>query len=54
MFRGRRGDLIKILWATEDGLWLLAKSKAALVQLRSLLCTPRCPIRASVERRHRS
>ncbi|MGF6917361.1 IS66 family insertion sequence element accessory protein TnpB [Paraburkholderia sp. 40] len=25
IFRGRRGDLIKILWATEDGLWLLAK-----------------------------
>ena len=25
IFRWRRGDLIKILWATEDGLWLLAK-----------------------------
>lgn len=25
IFRGRRGDLNKILWATEDGLWLLAK-----------------------------
>ncbi|NVH78412.1 IS66 family insertion sequence element accessory protein TnpB, partial [Paraburkholderia sp. JPY432] len=25
IFRGRRGDLIKILWATEDGIWLLAK-----------------------------
>jgi transposase len=25
IFRGRRGDLIKILWATSDGLWLLAK-----------------------------
>lgn len=25
IFRGRRGDLVKILWATEDGLWLLAK-----------------------------
>ena len=25
IFRGRRGDLIKILWATEDGPWLLAK-----------------------------
>lgn len=25
IFRGRRGDLIKILWATEDGLWLLTK-----------------------------
>ena len=24
-FRGRRGDLIKILWATDDGVWLLAK-----------------------------
>ncbi|WP_429548034.1 IS66 family insertion sequence element accessory protein TnpB [Paraburkholderia youngii] len=24
-FRGRRGDLVKILWATDDGLWLLAK-----------------------------
>ena len=22
IFRGRRGDLVKILWATEDGLWL--------------------------------
>jgi transposase len=25
IFRGRRGDLIKILWATDDGVWLLAK-----------------------------
>jgi transposase len=25
IFRGRRGDLVKILWATEDGLWLLAR-----------------------------
>jgi transposase len=25
VFRGRRGDLIKVLWATGDGLWLLAK-----------------------------
>lgn len=25
IFRGRRGDLIKVLWATSDGLWLLAK-----------------------------
>jgi transposase len=25
IFRGRRGDLVKILWATDDGLWLLAK-----------------------------
>src|ERR1700760_2556665 len=25
IFRGRRGDLVKILWATEDGIWLLAK-----------------------------
>ncbi|MFT0174828.1 IS66 family insertion sequence element accessory protein TnpB [Paraburkholderia mimosarum] len=25
IFRGRRGDLIKILWATEHALWLLAK-----------------------------
>ncbi|WP_175908252.1 MULTISPECIES: IS66 family insertion sequence element accessory protein TnpB [Burkholderia] len=25
IFRGRRGDLIKILWATDDGIWLLAK-----------------------------
>ncbi|AMM18566.1 isocitrate lyase (plasmid) [Burkholderia sp. PAMC 28687] len=25
VFRGRRGDLVKILWATEDGLWLLAR-----------------------------
>ncbi|MGF6297595.1 IS66 family insertion sequence element accessory protein TnpB [Paraburkholderia sp. WC7.3d] len=24
IFRGRRGDLVKVLWATEDGLWLLA------------------------------
>ena len=24
IFRGRRGDLVKILWATDDGLWLLA------------------------------
>ena len=24
-FRGRRGDLVKLLWATDDGLWLLAK-----------------------------
>ncbi|MFM0008705.1 IS66 family insertion sequence element accessory protein TnpB, partial [Paraburkholderia dipogonis] len=23
IFRGRRGDLVKILWATDDGLWLL-------------------------------
>lgn len=25
VFRGRRGDLIKVLWATADGLWILAK-----------------------------
>ncbi|WP_407655553.1 IS66 family insertion sequence element accessory protein TnpB, partial [Burkholderia alba] len=25
IFRGRRGDLIKILWAADDGVWLLAK-----------------------------
>jgi transposase len=25
IFRGRRGDLVKVLWATEDGIWLLAK-----------------------------
>ncbi|OAJ56508.1 isocitrate lyase [Paraburkholderia ginsengiterrae] len=25
IFRGRRGDLAKILCATDDGLWLLAK-----------------------------
>lgn len=25
LFRGRRGDPVKILWATEDGIWLLAK-----------------------------
>jgi transposase len=25
VFRGRRGDLIKVLWATGDGLCLLAK-----------------------------
>jgi transposase len=25
IFRGRRGDLVKVLWATEDGLWLLAR-----------------------------
>jgi transposase len=25
IFRGRRGDQVKLLWATEDGLWLLAK-----------------------------
>jgi len=25
IFRGGRGDLVKILWATEDGIWLLAK-----------------------------
>ncbi|NRO99602.1 IS66 family insertion sequence element accessory protein TnpB [Paraburkholderia sp. NMBU_R16] len=25
IFRGRRGDLVKLMWATEDGLWLLAK-----------------------------
>jgi len=25
VFRGRRGDMIKILWSTEDGLCLLAK-----------------------------
>ena len=25
VFRGRRGDLVKILWATEDRIWLLAK-----------------------------
>jgi transposase len=24
IFRGRRGDLVKLLWATDDGLWLLA------------------------------
>ncbi|WP_429446980.1 IS66 family insertion sequence element accessory protein TnpB [Paraburkholderia sp. 40] len=24
IFRGRRGDLAKILWATEDEIWLLA------------------------------
>ena len=22
IFRGRRGDLVKILWATDDGLWV--------------------------------
>jgi transposase len=25
VFRGRRGDIIKLLWATSDGLCLLAK-----------------------------
>ncbi|MGF6414196.1 IS66 family insertion sequence element accessory protein TnpB [Paraburkholderia sp. MM5482-R1] len=25
IFRGRRGDLVKVMWATEDGLWLLAR-----------------------------
>jgi transposase len=25
IFRGRRGDLVKILWASDDGVWLLAK-----------------------------
>jgi transposase len=25
IFRGRRGDLAKVLWATEDGLWLLSR-----------------------------
>jgi transposase len=25
IFRGRRGDLVKLLWATDDGLWLRAK-----------------------------
>jgi transposase len=25
IFRGRRGDLVKLLWAVDDGLWLLAK-----------------------------
>ncbi|AIO70008.1 IS66 family insertion sequence element accessory protein TnpB [Burkholderia oklahomensis] len=25
IFRGRRGDLVKLLWATDDGLWLLSK-----------------------------
>ncbi len=25
IFRGRRGDLAKVLWATEDGLWLLTR-----------------------------
>ncbi|TAM48848.1 MAG: transposase [Paraburkholderia sp.] len=25
IFRGRRGDLVKLMWATEDRLWLLAK-----------------------------
>ncbi|MEX3900230.1 IS66 family insertion sequence element accessory protein TnpB [Paraburkholderia sp. JPY432] len=25
IFRGRRGDLVKLLWATDDGLWLIAK-----------------------------
>ncbi|WP_418230207.1 IS66 family insertion sequence element accessory protein TnpB [Burkholderia mayonis] len=25
IFRGRRGDLVKVQWASEDGLWLLAK-----------------------------
>ena len=29
IFRGRRGDLIKILWATSDGLWLLANYLAS-------------------------
>jgi transposase len=24
IFRGRRGDLVKLLWATDDGLWLSA------------------------------
>ncbi|MEX3606726.1 MAG: IS66 family insertion sequence element accessory protein TnpB, partial [Burkholderia sp.] len=25
IFRGHRGDLVKMLWATDDRLWLLAK-----------------------------
>ena len=25
IFPGRHGDLVKVLWATEDGLWLLAR-----------------------------
>ncbi|KVR36420.1 isocitrate lyase [Burkholderia ubonensis] len=25
IFRGRRDDLVKMLWATDDGLWLLSK-----------------------------
>ncbi|MEX3606604.1 MAG: IS66 family insertion sequence element accessory protein TnpB, partial [Burkholderia sp.] len=25
IFRGHRGNLVKMLWATDDGLWLLAK-----------------------------
>ncbi|MGQ7935251.1 IS66 family insertion sequence element accessory protein TnpB [Paraburkholderia sp. D1E] len=29
IFRGRRGDLVKILWATEDGIWLLANYLAS-------------------------
>ncbi|MGQ7932136.1 IS66 family insertion sequence element accessory protein TnpB [Paraburkholderia sp. D1E] len=29
IFRGRRGDLVKILWATSDGLWLLANYLAS-------------------------
>ena len=29
IFRGRRGDLVKVLWATEDGIWLLANQLAS-------------------------
>ncbi|MGF6652988.1 transposase [Paraburkholderia youngii] len=29
IFRGRRGDLVKILWASEDGIWLLANYLAS-------------------------
>jgi len=29
IFRGRRGDLVKVMWATEDGLWLLANYLAS-------------------------
>jgi transposase len=29
VFRGRRGDLVKLLWATDDGLWLLASYLAS-------------------------
>ncbi|WP_409362722.1 IS66 family insertion sequence element accessory protein TnpB [Burkholderia sp. Bp8986] len=25
MFRGRRGDLVGVPWAIEDGLWLLVR-----------------------------
>ena len=25
VFRGRRGNMIKLLWSSDDGLWLLSK-----------------------------